>query len=74
MAQAKGEVSPASPRYLDTQSYDTLSTIVFTALTRATPDLTREAFDDMAIDTFELIAAVRTIALQAGLLGGRSET
>jgi hypothetical protein len=55
-------------RYLDTQSYDTLATLVFTALTRARPDLAREDFDDMAIDTFELIAAVRTIALQAGLL------
>ena len=41
---------------------------VFAALTRAHPELTRESFDDMAIDTFELIAAVRTIALQAGLL------
>jgi hypothetical protein len=55
-------------RYLDTQSYDTLATLVFTALTRARPDLAREDFDDMAIDTFELIAAVRTIALAAGLL------
>jgi hypothetical protein len=55
-------------RYLDTQSYDTLVTLVFAALTRATPSLTKESFDDMAIDTFELIAAVMPIARAAGLL------
>jgi hypothetical protein len=69
-AHAAGERGSfaTTARYLDTPGYDTLATLVFTALTRANPDLAREQFDDMAIDTFELIAAVRTIALQAGLL------
>jgi hypothetical protein len=69
-AHAAGERGSfaAAARYLDTPGYDTLATLVFAALTRARPDLARDAFDDMAIDTFELIAAVRTIALQAGLL------
>ena len=55
-------------RYLDTQSYDTLAALVFAALSRAHPELARESFDDMAIDTFELVAAVPTIARAAGLL------
>ena len=55
-------------RYLDTACYDTLAGLVFAALTRATPALTREAFDDMAIDTFELLAAVVPIARAAGLV------
>jgi hypothetical protein len=55
-------------RYLDTAGYDTLTTLVFTALTRANPSLARESFDDMAIDTFELVAAVVPIARAAGLI------
>jgi hypothetical protein len=55
-------------RYLDTESYDTLAGLVFAALTRANPSLTREIFDDMAVDTFELVAAVVPIARAAGLL------
>jgi hypothetical protein len=55
-------------RYLDTAAYDRLTETVFVALTRAHPDLARTAFDDMPIDTFELIGAVRVIALQAGLI------
>ncbi|MGH6889803.1 MAG: hypothetical protein ACREHF_11520 [Rhizomicrobium sp.] len=54
--------------YLDTRAYDRLTEIAFLALTRAHPDLSRTEFDDMPIDTLELIAAVRTIAAQAGLL------
>ncbi|HLY07615.1 MAG TPA: hypothetical protein VKR31_17850 [Rhizomicrobium sp.] len=55
-------------RYLDTGSYDALANLVFAALTRANPSLTREEFDDMAIDTFELVAAVVPIARAAGLI------
>ncbi|MGH6877640.1 MAG: hypothetical protein ACREHV_09725 [Rhizomicrobium sp.] len=55
-------------RYLDTAAYDRLAEIAFTALTRAHPDVARAEFDDMPIDTLELIAAVRIIALQAGLI------
>ncbi len=56
-------------RYLDTASFDRLCDIAFVALTRAAPALSRAEFDDMPIDTLELIAAVRVIARQAGLLG-----
>lgn len=67
---AAGETSALAglARYLDTQSYDALANIVFAALTRATPSLTRDAFDDMAADTSELLAAVAPIARAAGLL------
>lgn len=61
-------------RYLDTQSYDTLAGLVFAALTRAQPELSRESFDDMAIDTFELVAAVVPIARAAGLLRSESRS
>jgi hypothetical protein len=54
-------------RYLDTAAYDQLTDIVFCALTRAHPDLTREAFDNMPIDTAELFAAMGVIAHQSGL-------
>lgn len=62
----------ALARYLDTTAYDTLTEISHLALTRAHPDLSRTAFDDMAIDTLELLAAVHTIARAAGLV--RPET
>ncbi|HEX4079588.1 MAG TPA: hypothetical protein VHX61_12035 [Rhizomicrobium sp.] len=61
-------------RYLDTAAYDRLTEIAFLALTRAQPDLARAAFEDMPIDTFELIGAVRVIALQAGLIRRAGET
>lgn len=66
-AGAKGSFTTLS-RYLDTESYDTLARLVFAALTRAQPELTREEFDDMAVDTFELLAAVVPIARAAGLI------
>ena len=53
--------------YLDTAAYDQLTDIVFHALTRAHPDLKREAFDDMPVDTAELFAAMGVIAHQSGL-------
>jgi hypothetical protein len=53
--------------YLDTETYDRLAQIAYTALTRANPDLTRAHFDDMPIDTSELIGALNAIARAAGL-------
>ena len=58
----------ALARYLDTGSYDTLAKLVFAALTRGHPALAREDFDDMAIDTFELLGALVPIARAAGLI------
>lgn len=55
-------------RYLDTATYDRLSDVSFQALTRAHPDLKRAEFDDLPIETVELIVAVNVIARQAGLL------
>jgi hypothetical protein len=73
-ADAAGEKGSfaALARYLDTESYDTLACLVFAALTRAHPELDRESFDDMAITTFELAAAVVPIARAAGLLKAES--
>lgn len=75
-AAARGETGSLAQvsRYLDTAAYDRLTEVAFTALTRAHPALARTEFDDLPIDTFELIAAVRTIALQAGLIRPRGET
>ena len=69
-ADAAGETGHISQlaRILDTAFYDRLGDAVFTALTRAEPGFTRAQFDDMEIDTLELLVAVRVIALQAGLL------
>lgn len=55
-------------RYLDTEAYDRLTEVAYAALTRAHPALSRAEFDEFPIDTLELIAAVRVIALQAGLI------
>jgi hypothetical protein len=70
--RARSEAPEASglaqlARYLDTATYDRLAEIAYTALTRANPDLTRVAFDDMPIDTSELIGALNAIARAAGL-------
>jgi hypothetical protein len=54
--------------YLDTAIYDRLTDVVYFALTRAHPQLSRAEFDDMPIDTTELFAALSVIASQAGLL------
>jgi len=48
--------------------YDAMCTIAFTALTRANPELQRDSFDDLAIDTEDLIAAMVPIARAAGVL------
>lgn len=52
---------------LDTPAYDLLSDAVFFALTKAHPLLTRSMFDDMPIETLELIYALSTLAKQSGL-------
>ncbi|HEY2446250.1 MAG TPA: hypothetical protein VGI20_10985 [Rhizomicrobium sp.] len=56
------------PLYLDTAFYDRLTDMVFAALTRGTPELSRDEFDTLPIDTLELLLSVRVIARQAGLL------
>jgi hypothetical protein len=72
MIRAREEAGASSfaqlARYLDAAAYDRLCDLVFSALTRALPGLTRAEFDEMPIDTLELVQAVRVIALQAGLL------
>lgn len=51
---------------ITTENYDKLCAISYTALTRANA-LTRAEFDDLPIDTTELIVAIPLIASQAGL-------
>lgn len=53
---------------LDEQGMDDLSTILFHALERGHPDLTRGAFDNMAIGTLDMIEAVMVIARQTGVI------
>ncbi|HTT84967.1 MAG TPA: hypothetical protein VMF67_15935 [Rhizomicrobium sp.] len=55
-------------RFVDAPTYDELAALVYTALTRAHPELERQEFDDMPIETLELIGAVSVVARQAGLL------
>ena len=55
-------------RHLDTATYDRLTEIVFVALTRARPEIQRAEFDDLPIETIELMTAIHVIARQAGLL------
>ena len=55
-------------RYLDTATYDRLMDVAYYALSRAHPELSRSDFDDLPIDTAELIGALGVIACQAGLL------
>ena len=55
-------------RLVDEPTYDELATVSYTALTRAHPELKPAEFDDMPIETLELIAAIFVIARQAGLL------
>jgi hypothetical protein len=53
---------------LTTQQYDDLSEIIWVALTRATPTLTKDDFLDMPIDLMELIAAMDIVAQQCGVM------
>jgi hypothetical protein len=69
---ARGDASDVTgfaqlARYLDTQTYDRITEIAFMALTRAHPALTRAEFDDMSVDTAELLGALNPIARAAGL-------
>ncbi|HWE05186.1 MAG TPA: hypothetical protein VG274_00670 [Rhizomicrobium sp.] len=50
------------------EQYGTLLDIVFAALTRAHPSMTREEFDDWPIATWELVESIPVIARQTGLL------
>jgi hypothetical protein len=59
---------------LQAKEYDALLLIAYTALTRAHPQLTREAFDEMPITLPELIGAFETIARQTGLFVKREAT
>ncbi|MET4238623.1 hypothetical protein ABIB07_001841 [Bradyrhizobium sp. RT10b] len=57
-----------NPMNLTTQQYDDLCDVVWVAVTRATPTLTKEAFLDMPIDLLELIAAMDVVAKQCGVM------
>ena len=59
-------------RFMDTAIYDQLVTVAHLAVTRAQPAVTREEFEDLPIETLELVRAVATIAKQAGLVSPRS--
>ena len=48
--------------------YEAMCTVCFTALTRANPDFARAEFDELPIDTEDLIAAMVPIARAAGVL------
>ena len=51
--------------------YDTLCDVIFAALTRAYPDLSREKFEDLPVATSEMLDALPIIAKQTGLLENR---
>ena len=55
-------------RFMDESTYEQLAAVAYTALTRANPELKRSDFDEMPIDTLELIASISVIARQSGLL------
>lgn len=52
---------------IDAVKYNDLLTIAFTAVTRATPNLKRDEFEDLPITLPELIAAFNVIAEQTGV-------
>jgi hypothetical protein len=54
--------------------YHALCEIVFIALTRAHPGLTRDEFDDWPIPACELVDALPVIARQTGFLGPRTSS
>lgn len=61
-------VKIVDPTNLSTAEYDDLIDIVWIAVTRATPTLTKEQFLDMPIGLMELISAMDTVALQSGAM------
>ncbi|HEY2446248.1 MAG TPA: hypothetical protein VGI20_10975 [Rhizomicrobium sp.] len=56
------------PRREPGAQYESLLDIVFAALTRAHPWITREEFEDWPIASFELVDAIPVIAKQTGFL------
>ena len=54
--------------------YDLLLDIVFAALTRAHPTVTREDFEDWPVPAHELLDALPVVAAQTGLLKRRTGT
>lgn len=55
-------------RSISEELYGKLLDIVYLALSRAHPNLARDEFDDMPIQTMELVNAIPTIAEQTGML------
>lgn len=53
---------------VDEASYADLLNIVFLALTRGHPDLSRDEFDNMPVPTMDLVLAVIVIASQTGVI------
>jgi len=57
----------ASAGILDEEEIGWLYEIAYVALTRAHPDLSRQAFDEMPIRLHEIMSSLPVIARQAGL-------
>jgi hypothetical protein len=60
--------------YRSTDGIVRLGTVIFTALGRGHRGMTREQFDDMAIEIPEMAAAIRVIAQQTGLFKSEKES
>ena len=60
---------------LTEEAIEELGTVVYVALTRGHPDMTRAEFDDMPIGVLEILAAFPVVAAQTGLfVWERTET
>ncbi len=57
---------PAAMARLSSEDYDAIIAVVHSALTRAYPDLSREAFLDLPASTPELVAALGVVTRQTG--------
>lgn len=53
---------------LDEQGMRDLATVLYWALERGHPELTRAAFDDMAIGTLDMVEALSVVARQTGVM------
>ncbi|HEY1615130.1 MAG TPA: hypothetical protein VGF97_15705 [Rhizomicrobium sp.] len=71
-AQDGGDLAQLA-RFLDAATYDQLVTVAHLALTRAHAALTRDEFEEMPVETLELVMALGTIAKQAGLVRDRRD-
>lgn len=58
---------PATISKIGREQYDSLLTIVYTAITRAKPDFTLQQFEDLPATLPELINAFSIIAQQTGI-------